>query len=109
MQAAHPTYLSMLQARTRTLDGTLRGKFEQWYPGLQNDDAAGKAEQLAVCARDAYNWALDWFKDRREAGEPCPAGMLFPFWQEARATLYPHYEALCPSAARCATRAESSK
>jgi hypothetical protein len=24
----------MLQTRTRALDGTLRGKFEQWYPGL---------------------------------------------------------------------------
>lgn len=25
----------MLQTRTRTLDGTLRQKFEQWYPGLK--------------------------------------------------------------------------
>lgn len=25
----------MLQARTRTLDGTLRSKFEQWYPGMK--------------------------------------------------------------------------
>ncbi len=25
----------MLQTRTRTLDGTLRAKFEQWYPGLK--------------------------------------------------------------------------
>jgi len=25
----------MLQTRTRTLDGTLRGKFEQWYPGMK--------------------------------------------------------------------------
>ena len=25
----------MLQTRTRTLDGTLRTKFEQWYPGLK--------------------------------------------------------------------------
>ena len=25
----------MLQTRTRTLDGTLREKFEQWYPGLK--------------------------------------------------------------------------
>jgi hypothetical protein len=23
----------MLQTRTRTLDGTLRKKFQQWYPG----------------------------------------------------------------------------
>ena len=59
-------------------------------------------EQHAACARDAYNWALAWFKNRREAGEPCPPGMLFPFWQEARATLYPHYQALCPSAAQFA-------
>jgi hypothetical protein len=27
----------LLQARTRTLDGTLRPLFEQWYPGLAND------------------------------------------------------------------------
>lgn len=29
----------LLQIRTRTLDGTLRGQFETWYPGLAaNDD-----------------------------------------------------------------------
>ncbi len=28
----------MLQTRTRTLDGTLRGKFEQWYPGMKASD-----------------------------------------------------------------------
>ena len=38
----------MLQARTRTLDGTLRGKFEQWYPGLKVGDESVKAEQLAA-------------------------------------------------------------
>lgn len=27
----------MLQTRTRTLDGTLRGKFEQWYPGMKQN------------------------------------------------------------------------
>lgn len=27
----------MLQTRTRTLDGTLRGKFEQWYPGMKSE------------------------------------------------------------------------
>jgi len=27
----------MLQTRTRTLDGTLRSKFEQWYPGMKSD------------------------------------------------------------------------
>ncbi len=26
----------MLQTRTRTLDGTLRSKFEQWYPGMKS-------------------------------------------------------------------------
>lgn len=25
----------MLQTRARTLDGTLRAKFEQWYPGMK--------------------------------------------------------------------------
>ncbi|MGH7098582.1 MAG: hypothetical protein ACREE4_13080 [Stellaceae bacterium] len=30
----------LLQARTRTLDGTLRPLFERWYPGLANDNAA---------------------------------------------------------------------
>ena len=62
-------------------------------------------EQHAACARDAYNWALAWYKDRRQAGKPCPAGLLFPFWQEARATLYPHHEGLCPSAAQFAVYA----
>ena len=27
----------MLQTRTRTLDGTLRPKFQQWYPGMKAD------------------------------------------------------------------------
>ena len=27
----------MLQTRSRTLDGTLRGKFEQWYPGMKTN------------------------------------------------------------------------
>ena len=34
----------LLQTRTRTLDGTLRSIFEEWYPGLANDNAA-KASQ----------------------------------------------------------------
>ncbi len=38
----------MLQTRARTLDGTLREKFEQWYPGLKVGDGSGKAEQLAA-------------------------------------------------------------
>ena len=62
-------------------------------------------EKHAAHARDAYNWALAKFKDRREAGEPCPASMLFPFWQEASATLYPQSEALCQSAAQYAVYA----
>jgi hypothetical protein len=28
------------QTRTRTLDGTLRPLFEEWYPGLANDNSA---------------------------------------------------------------------
>ena len=27
----------MLQTRSRTLDGTFRGKFEQWYPGMKTN------------------------------------------------------------------------
>jgi hypothetical protein len=27
----------MLQPGTRTLNGTLHGKFEQWYPGMEQD------------------------------------------------------------------------
>ena len=38
----------MLQARTRTLDGTLRGKFEQWYPGLQAGDRSVEVEPRAA-------------------------------------------------------------
>ena len=48
MQWSKPGAHLLLQTRTRALDGTLRGKFEQWYPGLKNDDTAGKAEQLAA-------------------------------------------------------------
>ena len=33
----------MLQIRTRTLDGTLRSKFEQWYPGMKSPPDAGLA------------------------------------------------------------------
>ena len=62
-------------------------------------------EQHAAHARDAYNWTLAWYKDRREAGEPCPVSMLFPMWQGARGTLSPHYQALCPSAAQYAVYA----
>lgn len=36
----------LLQARTRTLDDTLRSLFERWYPGLSNDNAAD-AERAA--------------------------------------------------------------
>jgi hypothetical protein len=28
----------MLQTRTRTLEGTLRTKFQQWYPGMKSDE-----------------------------------------------------------------------
>ena len=38
----------LLQTRTRTLDGTLRPLFEQWYPGLANDNAAGNAQAAAA-------------------------------------------------------------
>jgi hypothetical protein len=33
----------MLQTRTRTLDGTLRQKFEQWYPGMRTKSEDRKA------------------------------------------------------------------
>jgi len=48
MRWSKPGAHLMLQARTRTLDGTLRKKFEQWYPGLKTCDEAGKDEQLAA-------------------------------------------------------------
>jgi hypothetical protein len=38
----------LLQARTRTLDGTLRPLFERWYPGLANDNAAGASRAVAA-------------------------------------------------------------
>jgi hypothetical protein len=41
-----PRGAHLLQARTRTLDGTLRPLFERWYPGLANDNAAD-AERAA--------------------------------------------------------------
>ena len=39
----------MLQTRTRVLNGTLRDKFEQWYPGLAPGDSDAHAE-VAIAA-----------------------------------------------------------
>jgi hypothetical protein len=38
----------LLQARTRTLDGTLWPLFEKWYPGLTNDNSANSAQAAAA-------------------------------------------------------------
>ncbi len=38
----------LLQTRTRALDGTLRPLFEQWFPGLANDNAAGADDAAAA-------------------------------------------------------------
>ena len=48
MQRSKPGAHLMLQARTGALDGTLREKFEQWYPGLKTGDRTGQDEQLAA-------------------------------------------------------------
>ena len=40
----------MLQARTRALDGTLRRKFEEWYPGLAVSAPDQKTEALPMAA-----------------------------------------------------------
>ena len=38
----------MLQTRTRVLDGTLRTRFQAWYPGLFN--AANTDQEIEVTA-----------------------------------------------------------
>ena len=38
----------LLQIRTRTLDGTLWPLFEQWFPGLANDNSADVADAAAA-------------------------------------------------------------
>ena len=38
----------MLQTRTRVLDGTLRTRFQSWYPGLFN--AANTDQEIEVAA-----------------------------------------------------------
>jgi hypothetical protein len=38
----------LLQTRTRTLDGTLRSLFEEWYPGLANDNSEDPAQAEAA-------------------------------------------------------------
>ena len=48
MRWSKPGAHLMLQARTRALDGTLRKKFEQWYPGLKTRDEVDKDEQPAA-------------------------------------------------------------
>ena len=40
----------MLQTRTRTLDGTLRSKFEQWYPGLAVTTPDQQSEAMPMAA-----------------------------------------------------------
>ena len=39
----------MLQTHTRTLDGTFRANFEQWYPGLAPAKTDGHAK-VAIAA-----------------------------------------------------------
>ena len=48
MQWSKPGAHLMLQVRTRTLDGTLREKFEQWYPGLKDAGRSTEAEPRAA-------------------------------------------------------------
>jgi hypothetical protein len=38
----------LLQIRTRALDGTLRPLFEQWYPGLANDNSPAALQAVAA-------------------------------------------------------------
>ena len=48
MQWSKPGAHLLFQTRTRAVKGTLREKFEQWYPVLKNDGATKKTEQLAA-------------------------------------------------------------
>jgi len=38
----------LLQIRARALDGTLRSLFEQWYPGLANDNSPAPPQAAAA-------------------------------------------------------------
>jgi hypothetical protein len=38
----------LLQTRTKTLDGSLRSTFEEWYPGMANDNYDRNEKQLAA-------------------------------------------------------------
>ena len=62
-------------------------------------------QRHADSAREAYNWALAHFRETLDAGQSCPVSMLFPFWKDARESLYPHFADLCPSAAQYAVYA----
>ena len=48
MQWSKPGAHLLLQVRTRSLDGTLRWKFKQWYPGLKAGDRSVEAEPCAA-------------------------------------------------------------
>ena len=62
-------------------------------------------EQCATSARDGYNGALAYFKETLDAGEPCPAGMLFPMWKGIQPPLCPPLDKACQSAAQYAVYA----
>jgi hypothetical protein len=36
----------LLQTRTRVLDGTLRPRFEKWYPGLASDNSVEEVQAV---------------------------------------------------------------
>jgi hypothetical protein len=59
----------LVQTRAQTLDGTLRGKFENWYPGLAGNDpeiSSTTTTGAAACAalpktRLCFNLGASWW------------------------------------------------
>ena len=54
-------------------------------------------KQHADYHRDAYNWTLRYYQDKRAAGETYPTSMLFSVWEGERASAYLQSTQLCRS------------
>ena len=69
----------MLQTRTRVLDGTLRAKFQSWYPGLFHVQTPDRSEHdLAACPHGFWYFLATGRPGRFPSSFPRPASRRWP-------------------------------